>query len=164
MSRSGSYANPPKHCYALAQHILTVLETFKDKKFPSTNMYLFGYGSLINPRSVESTIQRQINKTDLECADLVGFCRVWNFVTNVMLEGRIDPLSAVFLNIQPDQDTRANGVLIPMEEKEFLRMDKREKGYERILITDKISPSPEKEVYTLLLKKMLLSLPQKVLS
>ena len=104
--------------------------------------YLFGYGSLINKRSVAKTLQKPIGKIEIRPAILLGYQRVWNLVECNSLEDGTH-IEGVFLNIEPDPDTACWGVIIKVSEEELLQFDQRERRYDRIDVTHLMEQEPD---------------------
>lgn len=100
---------------------------------------LFGYGSLINFRSVSKTLQRDLSVDDLKPATLDGFRRCWTAPASVVLQSDKTGIvrTGLFLDLRPESCT-CNGVLIEASELELDRMDHREKGYSRAPVMARI--------------------------
>ena len=97
--------------------------------------YVFGYGSLTNPKSLGKTLPGKKSK---EWAYLTGFQRKFNASAQGYL----------FLNIIPKIDHVIKGVLIPVSEEEFNSLKKREVGYEAVDVTKNIKPAASGRVFT----------------
>ncbi len=102
--------------------------------------FLFGYGSIINPHSAEKTLGRPLEKNELKMICLKNYERVWNLVDQVIIENNSKPTNAVFLNIQEKNNSKINGVIVPIELTEIERFDSRERNYNRVDVTDQIIP------------------------
>ena len=117
--------------------------------------FVFGYGSLINPKSIQRTIGREIGKQYLLKARLSDHVRKWQLVDWVIyndLKGkRIIP--AIFLDIVKEQGKEVNGILFELSEKELDEMDRRERNYNRIDVSNLIEPKVGDLVYTYVGKK-----------
>ena len=88
--------------------------------------YIFGYGSLMNPKSVKSTGQFKLIDTN---ACLKGYRRVFNAFHN----------NIACLNIEKCDDCKIYGVLLEAETENDLKLlDIREEGYVRVDISDNI--------------------------
>lgn len=113
-------------------------------------MYIFGYGSLINPESASGTLGRQISVEEMKIVKLEGYIRTWRYIAWVRLRDDKSPTAfpAVFLDLQPAQGSKVNGVLLQLSDEELANMDRREKGYDRIDVTKLIIPEPDATVYT----------------
>lgn len=93
-----------------------------------SEVFIFGYGSLINSESRSDTAQ---TGEGLPCI-VEGLKREWNF------HGPFDSssgLTAVGLII--DSNSSTNGVIAPLTEAELAKFDEREKGYQRIEVDSK---------------------------
>ena len=122
-------------------------------------LYIFGYGSIINPQSAEKTLRRNLNKNEIVECNLGKYERVWNVVDSVIISDSKHTLTdAVFLNIQKNKDKLTNGVIIEISKVELERFDERERNYDRIDVTENIIPKiNDGIVYTYIGKKMHLS-------
>ena len=112
--------------------------------------YVFGYGSLINPKSIQRTLGREIGEEDLLEASLSDHVRKWQlvdwiFIKDLNLE-RIIP--AIFLDVVREQGKEVNGILFQLSEEELDKMDCRERNYDRIHISNLIEPKVSDPVYT----------------
>lgn len=119
---------------------------------PDPTAYLFGYGSLLNPRSIEKTLGRPIAREELRVVRLYGYRRVWNLVDDVIDE-RGKQVSAVFLNLEPAPGSNVVGLSFPVTPTELTALDLRERNYDRADVTAAIEPSPATAVYTYVGKK-----------
>jgi len=95
-------------------------------------MYLFAYGSLMNPRSVAKTLS---GERVTQRATLRGYRRKMN----APFDGY------AYLNIVPDTASSVSGVLIPMTEAELELFSSREEGYEKVDVTEMLSSRTEGE-------------------
>ncbi len=111
--------------------------------------FVFGYGSLINPKSIQRTLGREISKEDLLEARLSDHVRKWQLVDWVIIQDpnlkRIIP--TIFLDIVLEQGKEVNGILFQLSEEELDKMDRRERNYDRIDISNLIEPNVSKPVY-----------------
>ena len=91
-------------------------------------MKLFAYGSLLSPESAERALQRRFAPGDLEAAELPGYRLTWHSVHRVHtpVTGDID---ASFLNVEAADGFSVPGQLLAINEAEFARLRRREKGY-----------------------------------
>lgn len=96
-------------------------------------MYLFGFGSLININSAQKSFDRKLNQNDLIPVEIKGFKRVWNSIETIKFEDGKD-VNGIFLNIQKDEDSFVNGVIIKITPQEFEVLKLREKNYSQVLI------------------------------
>jgi hypothetical protein len=118
---------------------------------------VFGYGSLVFDLSFAPT--REPAAEGFVC-DLVGFRRGWDIAMDnaVTIPGykyyvdarsrRRPDVCVTFINLYPDRNAAVNGVAVPMSEEELLRLDERERNYERVEVTDGIRPPPTGRVWT----------------
>jgi hypothetical protein len=102
--------------------------------------YIFGYGSLIVPESATKTLGRKIYDKDVLLGDIKDYSRLWNLVVQVILHNQQSDniVNAVFLNIQKHQGKVINGALLQVTENELIKLDIREKQYQRIDITNNV--------------------------
>ncbi|MEX0744184.1 MAG: gamma-glutamylcyclotransferase family protein [Phycisphaeraceae bacterium] len=115
-------------------------------------VYVFGYGSLLSPRSANRTLRRPARPTDLQAVTLRGYRRVWNVVTRRQLDDTGEPINAIVLGIEPAPDVAMVGAIFPVNDEELARLDQRERHYDRMDVTDRISPAPAGRVLTYLPK------------
>lgn len=110
---------------------------------PIGKKYVFGYGSLMYPSSINQTLKDFLNrKTKLIPAKLEGYRRSWSaFGKNRYGAASKDndtPEYLSFVNIEPDFNSRALGVLFEVSDRELELLDIRESVYVRIDVTHKI--------------------------
>ena len=112
--------------------------------------FVFGYGSLVNPKSIQRTLGREIAKEDLLEARLSDHVRKWQLVDWIIIQDlnpeRIIP--AIFLDVVREQGKKVNGILFQLFEEELDKMDRRERNYDRIHISNLIDPTVSDPVYT----------------
>ncbi len=110
-----------------------------------TPIAVFGYASLVDPRSAGATIGRPVRGA---AARLPGWRRRWSLVRdNLRSEktfaiepgGEVPPF-VLGLNLEPAPGASAavNGVLIEVSEAELERLDLREIRYDRLDVTEAI--------------------------
>lgn len=95
---------------------------------------IFGYGSLINPRSAEKTLGRTLCQHEMGCATLPGYMRSWTAPDCVKLQSadnQIQSCHAVFLDLTLSAGKSCGGIAIEVCEHELRMLDIREQGYER---------------------------------
>ena len=102
--------------------------------------FVFGYGSLINLQSAEKTLGRAVRESDVQIVNLVNYSRVWRLIGQVIVDNYQDPVNAAFLDIAYQNGAVSNGILIEVTSDELKKLDKREKHYRRINITQFIRP------------------------
>lgn len=96
--------------------------------------YVFGYGSLMNPQSLQRTLPgKQIERT----AMLLGYQRKFNAVVGEYL----------YLNIVPVKGSKVKGVLIRVSDKNLSKLKQREVGYKCVEITEQIKESVSGRVF-----------------
>ncbi len=105
---------------------------------------VFGYGSLVDPRSAALTLGRRVEQ--VWPARLVGWRRRFSAARDNLhsektfarvSDGWVPP-AVLALNLEPDPDRRKeppNGALIEVTESELVRLDLRELRYDRIDVT-----------------------------
>jgi hypothetical protein len=92
--------------------------------------YIFGYGSLVNNRSRNTTLKRNSESIITMIHKDFGYIRKWNYY-----DKNINKIAlGLEKNINGDY---INGILFNVEESELIELDQREIGYERIIIPNK---------------------------
>ena len=126
-------------------------------------MYVFGYGSLINPKSVQKTLGREVKIENLAVRRIDSHVRKWQLVEWVIIEGSNEerPVPAVFLDLVQHQGAWVNGILIRLSKEELHKMDEREKNYDRIDVSKLIEPKVDGETYTYMGKREHINPPTK---
>lgn len=92
-------------------------------------LYVFGYGSLMNEKSLKKTLPEASLSQRVE---LKGYRRTFN------KQGR----NYRYLNIMPDSKKHIRGTLIQINEQELATLKERERGYNLIDVTNLITPKP----------------------
>lgn len=95
-------------------------------------MYLFGFGSLINLASAQKSFKRVLTQNDLKPVKIKGYERVWNAIESITFEEEI--VNGVFLNIQKNENSILDGVVIEISDEELEILKLREKNYSCITI------------------------------
>lgn len=128
----------------------------------SSIIYVFGYGSLINPKSIQRTLGREIRVEDLLEARIHDYIRKWQLVDWVLIEGfdRERSIPAIFLDIVWQPGAKTNGILIPLSVDELHKMGQRERNYDRIYVSTLIEPSVSEHIYTYIGKKEYITPPK----
>ncbi len=110
----------------------------------SGDTWIFGYGSLVSPASLASTIGRTVAPLDVAIAHLDGFGRRWNY-GSMQLRGDwqhrgVDVTQGlvVSLGLEASVDESCNGVVVRISADELVQLDWRERDYERTDVTDLI--------------------------
>jgi len=122
---------------------------------PEGSVGIITYGSLISLPSMEETLRHKYNGPIYE-VHLRGYERVWACVRpfndpQAIAAGakkidayflrdteRVPIIGAAELNIYPKKKGRINGILYLITNEELLSLDKRERGYRRVDVTDRI--------------------------
>jgi hypothetical protein len=136
----------------------TIASAAKEKaviKIPEGSVGMIAYGSLISLRSMEETLGHKY-EGPIRPVHLAGYERAWTCVRpfndpEAIAAGRpkieayiqsgterVPITGAVELNIYPKDKGRINGILYLVTGEELARFDKRERGYRRVDVTDKI--------------------------
>lgn len=96
-------------------------------------MYLFGFGSLINLKSAQKSFDRELKQSDLIPVSIKAYKKVWNSIENIAFEDGKE-VNGVFLNLEKDENSSTNGVVIKISNDEFEVLKLREKNYSYITI------------------------------
>lgn len=109
----------------------------------TTGCWVFGYGSLVSPASFGATVGRALRSgVDFLEAELDGFGRRWNYGalhtegTTVEPDGTVRTWTIVALGVVPSEGERVNGVIGRVEPPELAALDRRERHYDRVDVTD----------------------------
>lgn len=109
--------------------------------------WIFGYGSLVSPSSLASTIGRTVTVGEgMHVAELAGYQRAWNYGSEVLRgdwvgddgQQTIGGL-VVSLGIVAAPADSINGVVFAIDDEELADLDWRERAYDRIDVTDRIT-------------------------
>lgn len=110
----------------------------------NTDTWVFGYGSLVSPTSLASTIGRHVATGDIIATDLHGYGRRWNY-GSLHLRGdwRHDDFDVsqgvvISLGLVHAEGEHCNGVAVRVTQDELAQLDWRERDYERTDVTDRI--------------------------
>lgn len=96
-------------------------------------MNLIVYGSLINKKELE---KEGISLVDVELVRVKAFRRIFNQEPSYRF---VDSINRAVLNVIEDEDSYFNAILIKNLSKEYFEvLDKREKGYTRTLLDEKL--------------------------
>lgn len=105
--------------------------------------WIFGYGSLVSPASFGRTLGRDLRPgVDVLEATLDGFGRRWNYATAFEFSAAIEPgremhhWTAVALGLARAEGESANGVVVWVADHELGLLDRRERRYDRVGVTD----------------------------
>ena len=99
------------------------------KNIKQPNDYIFGYGSLINAASRNSSVDNPIPAIPVRVSSQLGFARVWN----VRVPSGFTALGLIKANATTPATT-INGVLFPVVGSDIAAYDRREQGYTRLEI------------------------------
>jgi len=149
-------------CYLLSGSLMLLLgfsaSAAKGKRrleIPEGSVGIVAYGSLISQQSFEGSLGRkyegQVHEVHLRGYERVWTCvRPWNDprtaaaggakIRAYLLRGdeRVPVLGAAELDLQPKKKGRINGLLYLITDEELLKLDKREWGYRRADVSDRI--------------------------
>ena len=107
------------------------------------DVWVFGYGSLVAPASLARTIGRTVRLGDdaFEAA-LAGYGRRWNYGTMVEGESIDEPgrtWTVVALGLEASSSESVNGLIARVDEGDLAALDRRERNYDRVDVTDLIT-------------------------
>jgi len=102
------------------------------------DLYLFGYGSLINLESASKTLKRALTSKDVMQANLTSFRREWTLWDYTYSDILRKTVKGVFLNLSPSSDASLNGVLFKVSIAEMREFEVRERNYTCMDVTDSI--------------------------
>lgn len=106
--------------------------------------WIFGYGSLVSPASMATTIGRVVASHDVAVAHLDGYGRRWNYGSmhlrgdwehdgSAVTQGLVVSLGLVVADAES-----CNGVVVRVSADELAQLDWRERDYERTDVSDLI--------------------------
>lgn len=108
--------------------------------------WVFGYGSLVSPRSFGATLGRELRLgQDVFEAEVDGFGRRWNYgvmhTEGVTIgdDGEEAVWTIVALGVVPAVGESVNGVVCWVDDREIEALDRRERHYDRVDVTDRAS-------------------------
>jgi len=93
-------------------------------------------------------------------AALEGFRRVWDVAMDNTVDlpgykhyvspetGERPEVFVTFLNLAPEPGGCVNGVLLPVSDDDLLALDRRERNYDRVDVTERVSGDAEATVWT----------------
>lgn len=114
---------------------------------------IFGYGSLLNRKSAERALRRDLSAAQMAPAELRGFARTWRAKELVTFTGDSAPQYAVFLDLRVDSIHTVNGVLFEVTEQELEQLRSRERNYDCIDVTTHAENTPQCErIFTFVCK------------
>lgn len=107
---------------------------------PVAGRWIFGYGSLASPVSFGLTLGRPFTPgRDFHYGELGGFGRRWNYGVGHRtgwVGGR--EVTIVALGLVASDGERANGVVGWVDDHELVRLDARERDYDRVDVTGRV--------------------------
>lgn len=115
--------------------------------------WIFAYGSLVSPQSLASTIGRTITPgTGMHVVELDGYGRRWNYGSKVLRgdwtnDDGVEVIGGlvVSLGVVEAPDETINGVIFSVDETELADLDWRERAYDRIDVSERITPLGDSE-------------------
>ncbi len=101
---------------------------------------VFVYGSLLNPKSLARTLERDVRPAEFHAAELTGYQKTWGAPVERlnMVRKNWQPASPRFwlsLEIQPAPNATCFGAVVDVSEQEMAKLDRRELSYERLCVT-----------------------------
>ena len=109
----------------------------------SDGTWIFAYGSLVSPRSLASTIGRELDPaTEMRIAHVSGYGRRWNYGSmNMRGDWRHDDVEVregvvISLGLEAAPTEVCNGVIVHITSDELAALDWRERDYERTDVSD----------------------------
>jgi len=100
----------------------------KSKDIPHN--FIFGFGSIINDESRQSTVPEAGDAIPVRISKEFGYRRVWNFQSP---SAKLTALGLVKI-INPSEQTTINGIIYSIEDDNIIKFDEREEGYTRLEI------------------------------
>ncbi|NND75342.1 MAG: gamma-glutamylcyclotransferase [Ilumatobacter sp.] len=111
-----------------------------------SGVWIFGYGSLVSPTSFGFTLGRELLMgVDVFEAELDGYGRRWNYGTATRFwaprldDGRDHHWTFVALGIEAAAGETTNGVVAHVTDDELPALDRRERNYDRVDVTDQVT-------------------------
>lgn len=104
--------------------------------------WVFGYGSLVSPTSLGSTLGRAPRRgVDFLAAECDGWERRWNYghpMTGMTYAGsQVDMIDTVVaLGVVRNDVACMNGIITVVSDAELEQLDRRERNYDRVDVTD----------------------------
>lgn len=116
--------------------------------------WVFGYGSLVDPRSLARTIDRlaQLGVDAFE-ADLAGYGRRWNYGTLAVGESVDEPgreWRIVALGLTVAVAESVNGLIARVDDADLAALDRRERNYDRVDVTEAMTVAAGAEIGTVI--------------
>jgi cation transport regulator ChaC len=124
--------------------------------------YVFGYGSLLERWDPGNGLAAARVQAAPRLTELHDYRRTWNVAMDNTrtvpgykyyvdaATGERGDWFVSFLNVVPDLGSRVNGVLFAVTDDSLAELDERERNYDRVEISDRLSPAVDGEawVYT----------------
>ncbi len=104
--------------------------------------WVFGYGSLVNLRSLSKALAREVAASELRPAWLHGFRRAWIASELVIAAGHEGGVLARFFDLEAAPAARVNGAIVQVTDAELAALTTREKSYDRLDVSAAISGAP----------------------
>ena len=111
--------------------------------------YVFGYGSLVSPESVESTLGHAIDRAAFKYAEITGWKRAWNVGSDrhshpertfLRPDGSEFTGVTVVLGLEPGAPTDVcDGSVFAVSERDLTLLDVRERNYDRVDVTSTVT-------------------------
>jgi dephospho-CoA kinase len=105
-------------------------------------VWVFGYGSLVDPASFSATIGRELRPgVDFFAAEVTGFGRRWNYgvmhgvAKAIGREGNPVEYTRIALGVIRAPGEVVNGIVGRVDDEELARLDRRERHYDRVDVT-----------------------------
>ena len=116
----------------------------------TASVYVFGYGSLLEPRSLQNTLP-QIDPRRCIPATAAGLVRCFDVAfpndgsqvdkAYYAADGHRPP-RILLCNLRPDADREANGICIPVGPAELAALGERERRYSATDVTERVTAAP----------------------
>lgn len=118
------------------------------------DLWVFGYGSLVSPASMERTLGRPVPRDDdFRATHLLGYSRRWNYGSLRQRgdwhgpHGPVRDGIVVSLGLEVT-DGRCNGAAVRVTDDELAMLDWRESDYERTDVTGRVTGAFDGRVFT----------------
>ena len=122
---------------------------------------VFGYGSLMNLARLQQYLGRDLTPgLDYRFCSLKNFQRCWN----VAMDNRVDLPGykyyvdcntgnrfdgfVTFINVRPQRNQRIMGILFAVGDRELANLDRRERNYQRINVTNNVDIEVQSPIWT----------------
>ncbi len=109
--------------------------------------WVFGYGSLVSPASLGATLDRGVDTASdgWSEATLAGWGRRWNYGVghwygvHQQPDGAERTVTIVALGLAAAAAASTNGIVVRVDDEELARLDRRERDYDRVDVTDLVT-------------------------